>query len=170
MVAYVHACSVGTVAIRLLCPWDFSRPEYWSGLPLFFFRGSSQPRVQTWVSWVSRISRWILYHSTTWEVLTMIRYQHRKLCGLILNKLLIASTLGDCRIPQGILCLCLERIKLICLIDAGWAMPCFRRWNRSDVIYHFWTEVLRTGIWASVFFSFPSLLRVRQDSLKRQFC
>ena len=118
----------------------FSRPEYWSGLPLFFFGGSSQPRVQTRVSWVSRIRRWILYHSTTWEVLTMVRYQHRKLCGLILNKLLISSTLGDCRIPQGIWCLSLERIKLICLIDAGWAMPCFRRWNRSDVIYHFWTE------------------------------
>ena len=27
-----------------------------------FSRGSSQPRDQTWVSWVSCIGRWILYH------------------------------------------------------------------------------------------------------------
>ena len=36
---YMHAKSLQsctilwTVAARLLCPWGFSRPEYWSGLP-----------------------------------------------------------------------------------------------------------------------------------------
>ena len=33
-----------------------------------FSRGSSWPRDQTLVSWVSCIGRWILYHCTTWEV------------------------------------------------------------------------------------------------------
>ena len=32
---------------------EFSRQEYWSGLPFPSFpRGSSQPRDQTWVSWI----------------------------------------------------------------------------------------------------------------------
>ena len=39
-------------------PWpiqsmEFSRPEYWSGLPFPFFRGSSQPRVRTQVSCIA---------------------------------------------------------------------------------------------------------------------
>ena len=34
-----------------------------------FPRESSQPRDWTWVSWVSCIDRWILYHYTTWKAL-----------------------------------------------------------------------------------------------------
>ena len=39
-------------------PWpiqsiEFSRPEYWSGLPFPFFRGSSQPRDRTQVSCIA---------------------------------------------------------------------------------------------------------------------
>ena len=30
-------------------------------------RGSSWPRDQTWVSWVSCLGRWVLYHCATWE-------------------------------------------------------------------------------------------------------
>ena len=30
--------------------WGFSRWEYWSGVVMPFFRGSSQPRDQTWIS------------------------------------------------------------------------------------------------------------------------
>ena len=33
-----------TVATRLLCPWGFSRQEYWSGLPFSFSRGSFRPQ------------------------------------------------------------------------------------------------------------------------------
>ena len=33
-------------------------------------RGSSWPRDQTWVSWISCIGRWILYHWTMWKALT----------------------------------------------------------------------------------------------------
>ena len=29
---------------RLLCPWEFSRKEYWSGLPCPLPRGSSEPK------------------------------------------------------------------------------------------------------------------------------
>ena len=35
---------------RLLCPWGFSRQEYWSGWPCPPSRGSSQPRDWTQVS------------------------------------------------------------------------------------------------------------------------
>ena len=28
-----HCATLSTVAYRLLCPWDFPRQEYWSGLP-----------------------------------------------------------------------------------------------------------------------------------------
>ena len=39
---------------------------------IFFSRGSSQPRDQTWVSCISRIGRQILYHWATWEAPTTI--------------------------------------------------------------------------------------------------
>ena len=40
---------------------EFSRQEYWSGLPFPSPRGSSRPRDQTHLSCVFCISRWILY-------------------------------------------------------------------------------------------------------------
>ena len=40
----------GLQPARLLCPWGFSRQEYWSGLLMPSSRGSSQPRDQTQVS------------------------------------------------------------------------------------------------------------------------
>ena len=42
-----------TVAPRLLCLWDFSRQEYWSGVPFYSSKGSSQPRDQTYISCIS---------------------------------------------------------------------------------------------------------------------
>ena len=36
-----------------------------------YSRGSSLPRDQTCISWVSCVGRWILYHCTTWEALLM---------------------------------------------------------------------------------------------------
>ena len=35
---------------RLLCPWGFSRQEYWEWVAIPFSRGSSWPRDQIWVS------------------------------------------------------------------------------------------------------------------------
>ena len=52
-----------TVVLQLLCPWDFpgkNTGAEW--VAIFFSRGSSWPRNQTHVSWVSCIGRWILYH------------------------------------------------------------------------------------------------------------
>ena len=49
------------------------------GVAISFSRGSSQPRDRTWVSCVSCISRWILYHWTIWEALVSYTYIHKKL-------------------------------------------------------------------------------------------
>ena len=38
---------------RLLCPWGFSRQEYWSGLPFPSSGDLSPPRDQTWVSCIA---------------------------------------------------------------------------------------------------------------------
>ena len=40
----------GLQPTRLLCPWDFPRREYWSGLAISFSRGSSLRRDRTQVS------------------------------------------------------------------------------------------------------------------------
>ena len=55
-----------TVACQAPLSMGFPRQEYGSGLPS---RGSSQPRDCTYVSCVSCIGRWILYHCATWETL-----------------------------------------------------------------------------------------------------
>ena len=41
-----------------------------------FPRESSQPRDWTWVSWVSCIDRWILYHYTTWKALGVTEHAY----------------------------------------------------------------------------------------------
>ena len=41
MVAYVHACSVGTVATRFLCPWDF--PGQNTGVGCHYFSSGDLP-------------------------------------------------------------------------------------------------------------------------------
>ena len=53
-----------TVAHQAPLSMVFSRQEYWSGLPFFSSRGSSQLRDQTLVSY---IVNQILYHWATWE-------------------------------------------------------------------------------------------------------
>ena len=66
--ACTHAQSSPTLCDPMDCSsqsslsMEFSRQEYRSGLPF-----SSQPRDQTYVSCVSCIGRWILYHHATWE-------------------------------------------------------------------------------------------------------
>ena len=46
---------------------EFSRQEYWSGLPFPIPGESSQPRDQTCISCYSCIGRRILYHGAIWE-------------------------------------------------------------------------------------------------------
>ena len=50
-----------TVALRLLCPWGFSRQEYWSRLPRPAPEDLPNPGIEP-ASHVSCIDRWVLYH------------------------------------------------------------------------------------------------------------
>ena len=52
-----------TVACQGLLSMEFSRQEYWRGLPFPTFRGSSWFRDQTGFSWVSCIG-----HRATWDI------------------------------------------------------------------------------------------------------
>ena len=56
-----------TVACQAPLSMDFSRQEYWSGLPFPLPVDLPDPGNQTWVSCVSCIGRQILYHWATWE-------------------------------------------------------------------------------------------------------
>ena len=63
---------------RLLCPWNF--PGRNTGVRCHFFssRDSSQPRDQTWVSCISCIGRWILYHCATWAAQAQSILTHKE--------------------------------------------------------------------------------------------
>ena len=65
--------------VALLCPWDFPREEYWSGLPFPFPGESYRPRDRTCVSCISCIGRQILYPCATWEPYIPGQKQTRKL-------------------------------------------------------------------------------------------
>ena len=52
-----------TVALQNHLSMRFSRQEYWSGVAMPSFRGSSEPRNWTHVSQVSCVGRRVLYHS-----------------------------------------------------------------------------------------------------------
>ena len=79
----VCACSVASVMsdslqpcglepTRLLCPWEFTRQEYWNGLPFPPPWGMAthlpNPAAEP-TSHVSCIGRWALYHWCPWEAL-----------------------------------------------------------------------------------------------------
>ena len=71
------ACSVAqlfaalwAVACQTSLPMEFSRQEYWSGLPYPPFGGSSRPRDWTFVSC---IGRQILYHCAIWEAKPLVK-------------------------------------------------------------------------------------------------
>ena len=51
-----------TVACQAPLSMGFFRQEYWRGLLFSSFRGSSQPRDRTHISYVSCTGRWVLYH------------------------------------------------------------------------------------------------------------
>ena len=73
---HVRGCSIvsnslwphGLSPTRLLCVWDFSRQEYWSGLP-FPSPGNLPTRDWTHISGVSYVGRRVLYCWATWEAL-----------------------------------------------------------------------------------------------------
>ena len=84
--AFLHLCSWKMCACLFSCsavsdsfvtPQDCSPPgssvhgifqaRILEWVPVSYSRGSSQPRDQTHVSWVSHIGRWILYCWATWE-------------------------------------------------------------------------------------------------------
>ena len=64
-----HFATLWTVGSQVLLSMEFSREEYWSGVP-FLTPWSSQPRDQTQVSCISSIGRWNLYHLGAWGVYT----------------------------------------------------------------------------------------------------
>ena len=69
----------------------FSRQEYWSGVAVPSFAGSSQPRDRTRVSYVSCIGRRVLYHRATWEASSQTYWIKLLLCGpgvLCFNKMI----------------------------------------------------------------------------------
>ena len=49
-------------SVRQRGPWDSPRPRVLEWVAIPFSRGSSQPRDQTHVSYVSSIGRWVLQH------------------------------------------------------------------------------------------------------------
>ena len=55
-----------TVGSSLLCPWNFQAGIV-DEVAIFSSRGSSPLRDLTYISCVSFIGRWILYHCATWE-------------------------------------------------------------------------------------------------------
>ena len=67
-----------TVARQAPPCMGFSRQEYWSGLAIPFFRGSSWPRDQTCISCIGRR---ILYYWASWEVHDAYLLQtHNSIC------------------------------------------------------------------------------------------
>ena len=75
----VYMCAKSLELCLTVCgPIDYSLPGSsvhwilqarileWVAMPSS--RGSSQPRNETWISLISCIDRWVLYHWVTWEV------------------------------------------------------------------------------------------------------
>ena len=56
----------GLSSARLLCPWD-SQARILEWVAISSCRQSSQSRDQTYISGVSCIGRWVLYHCATWK-------------------------------------------------------------------------------------------------------
>ena len=63
-----------TIAHQGPLPMEFSRQEYWSGLPFPTPRDLPNPRDLTHISCVSCIGRQVLYHSATGETLMLISH------------------------------------------------------------------------------------------------
>ena len=77
--SFLHVCSAAQLYVTLCNLMDWGPPvssvhsilqarilEFGA---ISYSRGSSRPRNRTWVSFISLIGRWILYHWATWESL-----------------------------------------------------------------------------------------------------
>ena len=60
---------------------EFSRQEYWSGLPISSSKRSSQPRDGTHGPCVSCIGRRVLYRCTSWEAINQVYLNFKKKKG-----------------------------------------------------------------------------------------
>ena len=78
-----------TVAFQAPLSMEFSKQEYWSGLPL---QRISWPRDQTQDSCVICIGRWILHHWATWEAL--IAREEKSIAGFKASKDSLILLLG----------------------------------------------------------------------------
>ena len=78
----------------------FSRQEYWSGLPCPSSRGSSRPRDQTRVSYVSCIARWVFTTSAMVAISGKVALGTHSLC--LQPGFLIAEGLGRVRDGCGV--------------------------------------------------------------------
>ena len=56
-----------TLACRAPLAMECSRQEYWSGFAISSSSGSSQPRDQTHICYISCIGRCVLYSGASWE-------------------------------------------------------------------------------------------------------
>ena len=70
--ACLHSCIqlfviLWTIAHQDPLSMEFSRQEYWSGLPFPFLGDLPDPGIKPAISRISCIGRQILYHSVTWE-------------------------------------------------------------------------------------------------------
>ena len=80
---YVTACMCACLVVfdflyphglqpaRLLCPWNFSRHEYWSGLPFPTPADLPNPVIEPHVLCLP-LGRQILYHWATWEACMLL--------------------------------------------------------------------------------------------------
>ena len=58
----MHTSSVASVtsnAVRLLCPWDSPRQEYWSELPFPTSGDLLDPEIELTSFYVSHLGRWV---------------------------------------------------------------------------------------------------------------
>ena len=72
-----------TVACQAPLSMEFSRQEYWSGLPFPIPGDLPSPAIEPMsITCVSYIGRWILYHCTTWEAPHIALMTRQKLLQL----------------------------------------------------------------------------------------
>ena len=106
----MHGCSFGQLCLTLWGPMDCNPPgspvhgifqaRILKWVAISYSRGSSQPRDQSCVSYISCIGRWNVYHWATWVVLS----------GIILTSVykLLCYSLVLCFWTNYVLFLCLH--------------------------------------------------------------
>ena len=108
---------------------------------IFYFGVSSQPRDRTWVSWVSGIGRWILYHCTTWEAHTFTEVATMRWIPIWLSSfvegMLIKFSVSACRFYDR----ALSFILYCYFISIAWMKlkkACFSKSKRENAERYKW--------------------------------